>query len=472
MSTPTLPTDQLLDYITAARWFGGKGRSAELHAVTPLPWVFESDDPELPSVRFEVAELGYPDEPDAVREHYLLGLSYRSAPEPRLEHALIGRAGEGDHDQLGYDAMRDPQACRMILTALMEQRQLVDPGGELRFELSVAERLSADLEPQVYTGQQSNTSVMFGEVAMIKFFRRLELGRNLDIEVHDALNQAGVADVAGLFGWLEATWTSPNHPGPLVADLAMVVEKLADAHDGWDLALRSVAAASAGSADGFRADAHELGAALAATHHALRAAFPTTQLDGAAVAMIMKDRLRRAVGSAAALEPYVDGLVRRFDDLGAERLDTQRVHGDFHLGQTLHTPGGWKIIDFEGEPVKTLAERAAPDSVHRDIAGMLRSFDYAAASAPGPLSQEWAQACRTAFLTGYAGNPLTGQEAAVLRAYEADKAVYEVVYEVRNRPDWVDIPLAAVAVLARSVNGSRTRGPDHDPDLPQTQVEE
>jgi maltokinase len=129
-------------------------------------------------------------------------------------------------------------------------------------------------------------------------------------------------------------------------------------------------------------------------------------------------------------------------------LDTQRVHGDFHLGQTLHTPKGWKIIDFEGEPAKTMAERLAPDSIWRDIAGMLRSFDYAAASVPGPNSGAWAAEARAAFLRGYAGGELSGNDSQLLRAYEADKAIYEVVYETRNRPDWVGIPLGAVATLA------------------------
>jgi maltokinase len=162
----------------------------------------------------------------------------------------------------------------------------------------------------------------------------------------------------------------------------------------------------------------------------------------------MKDRLAVAAGIAPALEPHRAGLSRCFDALAAAELSTQRVHGDFHLGQTLHTPTGWKIIDFEGEPVKSLAERAEPDSVWRDIAGMLRSFDYAAASVPGPDAQAWADACRAAFLDGYAGGGLSGADEALLRAYVADKAVYEVVYEVRNRPDWVNIPLAAVATIA------------------------
>jgi maltokinase len=180
----------------------------------------------------------------------------------------------------------------------------------------------------------------------------------------------------------------------------------------------------------------------------MREAFPTTRIIGASVAATMEDRLKRAAETAPALQPYVAGLRRCFDDLAVTTLDTQRVHGDFHLGQTLHTPKGWKIIDFEGEPAKTMAERLAPDSIWRDIAGMLRSFDYAAASVPGPNSGAWAAESRAAFLRGYTGGALNANESQLLRAYEADKAIYEVVYETRNRPDWVGIPLGAVATLA------------------------
>jgi prolyl-tRNA editing enzyme YbaK/EbsC (Cys-tRNA(Pro) deacylase) len=194
--------------------------------------------------------------------------------------------------------------------------------------------------------------------------------------------------------------------------------------------------------------------ALAETHHALRAAFPRTKVLGTRTAMIMMDRLHAAAEIAPALAPHIPGLLRCFDHLGAETLDTQRVHGDFHLGQTLHTPAGWKIIDFEGEPAKTMAERRALDAIWRDIAGMLRSFDYAAASVPGPHSMVWAAECRTAFLRGYAGAGLSAADRSMLRAYEADKAIYEVVYETRNRPDWVGIPLRAVAALAADNRGS------------------
>jgi maltokinase len=481
--------EQVLRYISGARWFAGKGRQARLRSRTPLPWLtdvaefFRPAGP--PSVRFEIAEVSYPPEEDpepssagsdratedlelrdfaAVGtpemaheiaatpiEYYQLAVSYRSAPHADLHHAEIGRFTDPDLGPvIAYDAAQDPEACGVILTALLGGRRLRSPDSEARFHLTSTSGLRSDLEPRLFTGQQSNTSVMLGDVAIIKLFRRLELGKNLDIEVHSALNTAGIPDVARLFGWIEGNWVSDGRQ--LDADLAMIIERLADAVDGWELALDSLQAENAApevdTDRDFGAEAEALGRALAETHDALRAAFPTRKVLGARTAMIMMDRLEQAAGAAPALSPHMPGLLRCFDQLGAEMLDTQRVHGDFHLGQTLHTPTGWKIIDFEGEPAKTMAERRAPDSIWRDIAGMLRSFDYAAASVPGSHSAAWAAKCRAAFLRGYAAGELTAADASVLRAYEADKAIYEVVYETRNRPDWVGIPLGAVAVLA------------------------
>jgi maltokinase len=417
--------------------------------VTHLPWLTEVT--EEPAVRFEIVEIAYPPEEDpddpaeesaASVEYYQLPVSYRRAPVSDLHHAEIGRFTDRELGAtVAYDATRDPQACRLILRALLAGRQLRGPDTEVRFRLTDRGGLSTELIPYVFTGQQSNTSVMFGDLAMAKFFRRLELGRNLDIEVHNALNAAGIEDVARLYGWVEGSWFSGGQMQQ--SDLAMVVEKLADAVDGWGLALDSLRAR-----ESFATEAGNLGRALAETHAALRAAFPTARVLGPRIASTMKERLAQAALIAPDLGPYVEQLQACFDELGSGIVEVQRVHGDFHLGQTLHTPSGWKIIDFEGEPVKSLAERAAPDSVWRDIAGMLRSFDYAAASVPGPGSSAWAAECRAAFLERYADGPLDPADAATLRAYELDKAIYEVVYETRNRPDWVGIPLAAIATLA------------------------
>ena len=480
--------EQVLRYISGARWFAGKGRQVRLPSLTPLPWLTEVSDffrpAAPPAVRFEIAEVTYPPEEDPdpappapaeaeevtqdsapvgapemdhrihawPTEYYQLAVSYRPAPQADLHHAEIGRFNDPDLGPvIAYDAPQDPEACGVILSALLSGRRLRSRDSEVRFTTtSSASGLSSDLETRVFTGQQSNTSVMLGDTAILKLFRRLELGHNLDIEVHAALNAVGIEDVAGLFGWVEGSWVSGGRQ--LDADLAMVIEKLAGAVDGWDLALDSLRTENASTEDstgsGFAAEAEALGRALAEIHHALRTAFPTMKVLGTRTAMTMMDRLHEAAEIAPALRPHIPGLLRCFDHLGAERLDTQRVHGDFHLGQTLHTPAGWKIIDFEGEPAKTIAERRTPDTVWRDIAGMLRSFDYAAASVPGPHSAAWAADCRTAFLRGYAGGELATADASMLRAYEADKAIYEVVYETRNRPEWIGIPLRAVAALA------------------------
>ncbi len=447
---------QLLNALSRARWFAGKGRRAELTGHTTLGWLTEVD--EWPAVRIEIVEVSYPrdedpddttdppDEPVDVQEMpyelYQVPVSYWPAPVAELAHAELARTVDPDLGRVvAYDAAQDPAACRILLGLLLDARRFREPDSEVRFTPTDTEGVSASDEPQPFRGQQSNTSIMFGDVAMLKLFRRLELGRNLDIETHDALNKAGVHDVARLYGWIEGAW---RHRGEDVrADFAMLVEKLIGAEDGWALALQALT-----DQRSFAPAATALGHALAEIHAALRDAFPTARGSGADTAALMAERFAVARMIAPELDAYADGVLATFGALGAADLAVQRVHGDFHLGQTLSTPGGWKIIDFEGEPAKTITERLAPDSVWRDIAGMLRSFDYAGASVPGPVAAGWVADCRTAFLGAYTGGKLDPADAEVLRAYEVDKAVYEVVYEVRNRPDWVDIPLGAVAALA------------------------
>ncbi len=180
------------------------------------------------------------------------------------------------------------------------------------------------------------------------------------------------------------------------------------------------------------------------------------------IAERMGDRLPPAVAAAPTLAPHREALERLFDRVAAlGEVTVHRVHGDLHLGQTLRTSLGWKIVDFEGEPAKPLAERLLPDCPWRDVAGMLRSFDYAprvvertwaeddpdGAEARAAKAQEWANRAKNHFLVAYAGGDITPEQRTLVEAYVADKAVYETVYETRNRPTWVEIPLQAVAEI-------------------------
>jgi maltokinase len=253
----------------------------------------------------------------------------------------------------------------------------------------------------------------------------------------------------------------------------MLQQFLRTASDGWELALTSVRdlfaspdiPASEAGGD-FAAEAHRLGHAVAAIHESLAEVFPTDTLAPTDVADAMDSRLSAAIRDAPALSDHEAHIRLRFDELRSIEgpLTTQRIHGDLHLGQTLRTVKGWKVVDFEGEPAKPLAERVLPDSPWRDVAGMLRSFDYAAASIDETPTEagehtasraaEWADRNRSAFLDGYREvsglDARTGDSSSLVAAYEADKAVYEVVYETRNRPDWVHIPLEAIRRLSLS----------------------
>jgi maltokinase len=277
------------------------------------------------------------------------------------------------------------------------------------------------------------------------------------------LTKAGVNHVARLYGWLEVG----DSGEPL--QLAMLEQFLRTATDGWDLALTSVRSLYADpevhahdSGGDFAGESSRLGEALRDVHMALREHFPSETRPASAAAELaaaMTDRLAAALPVVPELEEHAKGLRTAFDDVAElDGLDVQQVHGDLHLGQTLRTSQGWKIVDFEGEPAKPLAERQLPDSPWRDVAGMLRSFDYAARVVERSLgsnvvdaelidarAEEWSERNKFHFLFAYAGGPLTPEQQVLLNAYIADKAVYETVYETRNRPSWVNIPLQAVA---------------------------
>ncbi|HOA88709.1 MAG TPA: phosphotransferase [Propioniciclava tarda] len=407
------------DYLQTVRWFGGKGRDGRVSKLERLPAYTAPGV--VPAVESFVATIDYT---DGGREFYhLLAATYpeADAPVPPIRvacgHATI-------------EAAADPRAIQVLVEALYGSTRA------MRWQHAPGKPGAAS----VMRGEQSNTNVTVGADAILKIFRKIEPGPNLDAEVLAALDDTGCA-VPALFGRLVAEWPTGH-----ATDLGMVIERLTGVRDGWEFATEACAADQ-----DFSAEAHALGAELARVHAALAEKFATSTASGDDLANEMTRRLDAAVAAAPALAPYRDALASEFDTLRSADLAVQRVHGDFHLGQTLHSPNGWTIIDFEGEPAKSAAERRAPDSVWRDVAGMLRSFDYARSAHAEPLgdsARNWTRQAQTALCEGYCG--ATEAPRALLSAYEADKAAYEVVYETRNRPDWVTIPLGAVALLATS----------------------
>ena len=433
---PTMIPDELWQHVTSARWFAGKGRAARpggLHVLDPYV-----DDPDL-RVGSVVVEACFP---DGTIEWYQVLLAQRPERGEGWLYELEG--AEADARVHVHDALRDPDALRRLVDAIATQTVTDSWSSQIVRPVDLSGPL------RVFGGEQSNTSVMVGDVAMIKFFRRLEAGANLDIAVHDALGRAGVDSVATLFGWLGASLPIGGDDETVQGDLAMIVQKLPEARDGWE-----VATASARDGGDFTADAAELGSSLATIHLALADTFPTAVLEASDLADGMVTRLHAAAAEAGDLEPLREPLETLFAGLEDARVPGQRVHGDFHLGQTLLTADGWRIIDFEGEPIKPLAERSLPDSRWRDVAGMLRSLAYATSACDDPDSpeaQRWMSEAQEAFMAAYCaqaqGGTMSSEDQRLLDAYVADKAIYEVVYETRNRPDWVDIPLRALRMLA------------------------
>jgi maltokinase len=456
--------DDLRSFIEGARWFGGKGRTFQVTRAERLGWV-ETGTSARASI--ELVTLTYDDGTPGETEIYQLPLSYYAERQERLSHAFVGWWVE---PELGgfvhaYDAVHDREAMAGWLRAFDEKTI----GDRLVFHRLPGHELDTEAHSTLFSGEQSNSSLAFGEDALLKVFRKITPGVNPDIAVHQVLTEAGSEHVAHLYGWLEV----PGGGGaPL--QLAMLQQFLRTATDGWDAALASVrnlfaeADLRADEVGGdFAAEASRLGESLAEVHHTLAEHFPTrvrTADEQADLAKAMESRLDAALEVVPALAEYAEALRGKFAAVAdVPRVEVQQVHGDLHLGQTLRTVKGWKIVDFEGEPAKPLAERVLPDSVWRDVAGMLRSFDYAprvaertAAGADDTGAEqrafratEWAERNCGAFLAAYVGDrELSDDEQALLDAYIADKAVYEAVYEARNRPTWVPVPLTAIERLA------------------------
>ncbi|WP_279579679.1 aminoglycoside phosphotransferase [Fodinicola feengrottensis] len=368
---------------------------------------------------------------------------------------------QGPHGKaVAYDAVLDPDLAGRLV-------ELIAAGAhtdELTFAAEPGVELETGLSSRPVTTEQSNTSLIFGNLYILKLFRRISPGLSADVELHRALRDVGSTHIANPLGSI-----SGDLDGKPVT-YGMLQDFLDNTADGWAMAEGSVrdligeADLHASEVGGdFASEAYRLGEAVANVHHDLALSLGTAQLDRAGLertVATMHRRLDKMVATIAELADYAGPLHSAYDALltVGYPIAVQRIHGDLHLGQVLRTLNGWVLIDFEGEPARPLPERSAYMSPLQDVAGMLRSFDYAARHllvglAPDPQldyrANEWAERNRGAFCDGYASVGLDPREQpALLRALELDKAVYEVAYEHNNRPTWLPIPLGSVARLA------------------------
>jgi maltokinase len=448
----------VLHWLPTQRWFAGKGRMLRAVELRRLE-VLAAGPPEhsvwLAVVRYD----------DGSAETYQLPLVSRGDPVATLEHVLLGSVSAGGRTHWIYDALHDKDVTQAWLAGIRDEATL----GPLRFSrLADPDDIPVGETSLVMTAEQSNTSLVYGAQAILKVFRRLESGVNPDIEVHKALTELGARHVARLLG--SVTADIDGQP----TSVAMLQEFMTTATDGWELAKTSVrdlmadGDLHADQAGGdFAGEAERLGVATAEVHADLAEAFGTSVLAGhelVARASAMHARLDAALTVVPQLADVEHGLRAAFDAFAtaatqSTSLATQRIHGDLHLGQVLRTVRRFVVLDFEGEPAASMQARRTFDSPLRDVASMLRSFDYAARhqllDAPAAAARlevradEWAQRNRAAFRAGYteaSGHDLDDYD-AVIRGFEADKAVYEAVYEARNRPAWLPIPLASLARL-------------------------
>jgi maltokinase len=436
-------------YLARQRWYAGLDEPGGINPVDLGDAAFD-----LPDVDHFVA--------DADGAWYQVLITSRSLGEPAEflrghDDAVVGEVG----DRFYYDATVDTDLMLALLPQLapdVEPAERVRPAGV----------------------EQSNSSLVFDDRVIVKLFRRLHPGQNPDAEIPGRLIEVGFTHVARPYG--------RRRSDDLDLDLAVASEFLAGATEAWALALTSlrdlfalrdtqrvpvitgeedleqIAGATSAGGD-FSGEATRLGEVTGELHVALADAFGRWPGDADGWADAMEEQLERVRHP----ELDRDAITAVFERLRsvADSGPAIRVHGDYHLAQVMRTDAGWYILDFEGEPTRPLAERIRPTSPFKDVAGMLRSLHYAARVAMSERggsevenladdAADWEAVNREAFLKGYmaiadGAGILPADPAsrgAVLKAFELDKAVYEIAYELAHRPDWVGIPLEAVRRLS------------------------
>jgi len=426
--TAAFREERLVEYVRDQRWFGA--RSSEL---TGASLVDQAVLRERPPLLDALVELRYG---SGAHDLYQLILDGAGADVPGASEA-------------GPEVVRLVRAAARVPTA----------DGEAAFEPFGDGLTGLPLERSRPLGaEQSNSSVVVDESALVKVYRRIEAGENPELETSRFLALHGFESMPALHGW----WSYAG--APLAATLGIVQEFLPDGADGWTLALDELAARPGA----FLERVPRLGEVVGAMHAALASdggdpAFAAEEVTGESLALAaasMDDEIAsvflhlpddEAVAPIAGHGEAVRDLLRDLTAIGslARRI---RNHGDLHLGQVLWARGDWLVIDFEGEPARSLPERRNKHSPLRDVAGMLRSFAYAAQVTGAPRDAE--ERARTAFLesyttavqgTGLLASPEVTER--LLRLFELEKAVYELRYELSHRPDWVPVPVAGIVRL-------------------------
>jgi maltokinase len=437
----------------AQRWYPGDSISGTVTIVADTLLAAGDPGADQPELRHLIVEVGSGGR--AARYQVLAG--FRAQVPDRLTHAVIGVDGRG---LMAYDGLHDSELTPVLLHGIAAQRT----AGPLVFAREPGADIDTGARSMVLSVEQSNTSLVFGESAILKVIRRVFPGPNPDLEIATALARLGSADIAAPYGSV-----STELDGEPVL-LAVLSQYLRGGTDGWVLAQTSLrdlyasgSSLAAEAGGDFAGEAERLGATTARVHADLAKAFGVAVLTGtqrAALAGRMQRKLAEATAEVPALSVYADKMAAAYTALAESRepVPVQRIHGDYHLGQVMRTQSGWVILDFEGEPAVPLDRRRSLAPAVQDVAGMLRSFDYAArhqlqghadeARLSG-TALEWVARNQAAFCGGYAeaGGADPRGAAVLLRALMLDKAVYEVTYEARHRPAWLTIPLDAIAGL-------------------------
>lgn len=440
----TLDTAALASWIQHRRWYATKNltiENFELLSRTPLNFA---------GVEAEHVVVAITTSQGTDLYQLLLASAERDYIETHVQPDSVISSAE----QSWYELFGDPRALLGLIDLLNE----ATTNQALQFKALATLPLATSA--RVISSEQSNSSVVLGDQLIAKFYRRLTPGLNPDLEIGRALDQRGCQFVPRLRGWAEGELNQTQ------STLLVVHEFFGTAVDGFEHALASVRdliasdSTPAEAGGDFAAESERLGAAVRSIHEDLKAAFGAETIRLDPLIDSMNERLDRACMEVPALRQFEQEIRQRFEVERGRTAEVQRIHGDLHLGQVLRDPTGWKVLDFEGEPGSALEQRRAMSPAVRDVAGMLRSFDYAARQ---PLNTHpererllthtatWAQRNREAFLRGYGA-----QSDSLSDVFELDKAVYEALYEHRFRPDWIDVPLGGIARLLESADSWRS----------------